>query len=106
MESNFSNPQINLGEKKQKSNHPARIPFGIMLVLLGVAGLLNRFLIAYVNYGLIFVFGTLYFIIYFGLIIFGSSIILRRDNLFGKWNISTTGFLLILLAISMFGSYY
>ena len=106
MESNFSNPQINLGEKNQKSNHPARIPFGIMLVLLGVAGLLNRFLIAYVNYGLIFVFGTLYFIIYFGLIIFGSSIILRRDNLFGKWNISTTGFLLILLAISMFGSYY
>lgn len=92
-------------DPQQSPPHPARIPGGIMLVLLGVSGLLNRFLITYINYLLIYLFGTLYFLIYIMLIIAGVLIVFKKENPLGEWNVSTTGVAVLLFTITLLASY-
>lgn len=75
MNENYSNKKhrISMGNRVQ-------IPFGIMLTLLGLIGLLNRWLGAYVTYLVSYLFGILYFFVYLLLMLWGVNFIFETDQ--------------------------
>ncbi|MGI6714413.1 MAG: DNA translocase FtsK [Bacilli bacterium] len=98
-------PQITMGNRVQ-------IPLGIMLTLLGLIGLLNRWLGAYMTYIIAYLFGILYFIVYLLLMFWGVNFVFaaepkpRDRNAKRRLNLTLIGFLLFMLGLLMLASHF
>lgn len=98
-------PLISMGNRVQ-------IPLGIMLTLLGLIGLLNRWLGAYLTYIIAYIFGILYFIVYLLLMFWGVNFVFtsepKPDEPKSKLRVNLTlfGFLLFMLGLLMLASHF